>query len=536
MTAIDEQDRVSEGYAGDGDFDPGKAPVLAPGYTYASVTDKISSLVLTGRTPRGWFVGMAIAGAGVMLFLLAVTWLFVRGVGIWGINVPVMWGFAIVNFVWWVGIGHAGTLISAILLLLRQEWRTSINRFAEAMTLFAVACAGMFPLLHLGRPYLFYWLLPYPNVMALWPQWRSPLVWDVFAVSTYATVSLLFWYVGLIPDLATLRDRSRNVVSRVLYGMCALGWRGSAVHWQRYSSAYLLLAALATPLVVSVHTVVSFDFTIGIVPGWHSTIFPPYFVAGAILSGFAMVMTLAIPLRKFYGLEDFITERHLNAMALMMLATGSIVGYGYLTEVFMAWYGGNPFEEYVSANRAWGPYWWVWWGLMFCNIATVQTLWFKPIRRSIALLFVVATIVNTGMWLERYMIVVTSLHRDFLPSAWGMYTGTKWDWMTFVGTLGFFSFLFILFIRVLPVISIAEMRELVSVKEGPAEASDESVRPTPEDIPIPAAPAARFEPVGEPGHFEEAEHPRPPGAPPAYPVGEPPPPELPGPGESEADR
>src|SRR3954449_11055085 len=287
MTVIDEQDRISEPYAGDGDFDPGKAPVLAPGYTYGSVTDKISSIVLTGRTPRGWFMGMAIAGAIVMLFLLAVTWLFVRGVGIWGINVPVMWGFAIVNFVWGVGIGHAGTLISAILLLLRQEWRTSINRFAEAMTLFAVACAGMYPVFHLGRPWLAYWLFPYPNTMGIWPQFRSPLMWDVFAVSTYATVSAMFWFVGLIPDFATLRDRARSKPFQILYGMLAMGWRGSARHWHRYEMAYLLLAGLATPLVLSVHTIVSFDFAVGIIPGWHATIFPPYFVAGAIYAGFA---------------------------------------------------------------------------------------------------------------------------------------------------------------------------------------------------------------------------------------------------------
>ena len=474
MAVMERKDRAVDHESADGDF--AAVPVVAPGHTYASVTDKISSIVLTRRTPKGWLVGFAIAGLVVMMFLYAVTWLLIKGVGIWGINVPVMWGFAIVNFVWWVGIGHAGTLISAILLLLRQEWRTSINRFAEAMTLFAVACAGMFPLLHLGRPWLFYWLTPYPNVMDLWPQWRSPLVWDVFAVGTYATVSLLFWYVGLLPDLATLRDRARNRFARVAYGMASLGWRGSAVHWQRYAAAYLLLAALATPLVVSVHTVVSFDFTIGIVPGWHSTIFPPYFVAGAILSGFAMVLTLAIPLRKFYGLEDFITKKHLNACALLMLTTGSIVGYGYGLEAFMAWFSGSAFEEYVAFNRAFGPYWWSYWTLILCNIVTVQLLWFRPIRQNIALLWVIATVVNTGMWLERYVIVITSLHRDFLPSSWGMYTGTKWDWMTFIGTLGFFTFCFLLFLRVLPVIAIAEMRELVTEKEGPEGASDASLR------------------------------------------------------------
>src|SRR6266536_3550753 len=298
------------------------APVIAPGLTFASVTDKISSIVLKRKTPVGWFVGFAISFALFQLMLVSMTYLFVEGIGIWGVNVPVAWGFAIVNFVWWIGIGHAGTLISAILLLLRQEWRTSINRFAEAMTLFAVACAGLFPVLHLGRPWLFYWLVPYPNTMALWPQFRSPLVWDFFAVSTYATVSLLFWYIGLIPDLATLRDRSRRTLSRMIYGILAMGWRGSALHWRRYQLAYLLLAGLATPLVVSVHSIVSFDFAVGIIPGWHSTIFPPYFVAGAIFSCFAMVLTLGIPIRHFFRLQDYITQRHLENCAKIIIATG----------------------------------------------------------------------------------------------------------------------------------------------------------------------------------------------------------------------
>ncbi|MFQ5960263.1 MAG: NrfD/PsrC family molybdoenzyme membrane anchor subunit, partial [Candidatus Methylomirabilales bacterium] len=323
-------------------------PVIEPGYTYASVTDKISAIVLTRRTPRGWYVSFGIAFALVMVLLYATAYLFAVGTGIWGINAPVGWGFAIINFVWWIGIGHAGTLISAILLLLHQEWRTSINRFAEAMTLFAVACAGLFPLIHMGRPWLAYWLFPYPNTMAMWPQFRSPLVWDVFAVGTYATVSLLFWYVGLIPDMATLRDRAGKRLARVTYGVLAMGWRGSARHWHRYQMAYLLLAGLATPLVVSVHSVVSLDFAVGIIPGWHTTIFPPYFVAGAIYSGFAMVMTLAIPLRAVYKLEDFITMRHLDHMAKILLATGLIVAYGYMMETFMAFYSGNIYEEYMT--------------------------------------------------------------------------------------------------------------------------------------------------------------------------------------------
>ncbi len=316
-------------------------PVIAPGHTFATITDKISAIVLTRRTPTGWFIGLLISFMVMMLFLTAVTWLLIKGTGIWGINIPVGWGFAIVNFVWWIGIGHAGTLISAILLLLHQQWRTSINRFAEAMTLFAVMCAGMFPLLHTGRPWLAYWLLPYPNTMAVWPQFRSPLVWDVFAVTTYATVSLLFWFVGLIPDLGTLRDRASSPVGRTIYGVLAMGWRGSARHWHRYEAAYLLLAGLATPLVISVHTVVSFDFATSVLPGWHTTIFPPYFVAGAIYSGFAMVLTLAIPIRAAYGLKDFITDRHLENMAKVMLATGLIVAYGYVMEAFIAWYSAD---------------------------------------------------------------------------------------------------------------------------------------------------------------------------------------------------
>ncbi len=452
---------------------PARYAVLEPGHTPRSVTEKISSVVLTKRTPAGWFIGFGIAFALVMMLLYAVTYLLIKGTGIWGINVPVAWGFAIINFVWWIGIGHAGTLISAILLLFRQEWRTSINRFAEAMTLFAVGCAGIFPLIHMGRPWLFYWLLPYPNTMLLWPQFRSPLVWDVFAVSTYATVSLLFWFVGLIPDLATMRDRAQHWAARLIYGVLAMGWRGSARHWHHYQTAYLLLAGLATPLVVSVHTVVSFDFSVSQLPGWHATIFPPYFVAGAIYSGFAMVMTLAIPLRKFYGLEDFITMRHLNNMAKIMLATGLIVGYGYAMETFMAWYSGSQYEKFAFWNRAFGPYWWAYWALILCNIITPQFLWLRRVRDNVAVLFVISIIVNIGMWLERFVIVVTSLHRDFLPSSWGMYTPTRWDWATYVGTIGLFLALLFLFIRVLPMISIFEMGELAhAVAEEHEEQSD----------------------------------------------------------------
>jgi molybdopterin-containing oxidoreductase family membrane subunit len=444
-------------------------PIIGPGHTLGTVTDKISAVVLTRRTPRWWFVGFAISFTLLLLFLYAVGYLVVRGIGIWGVNIPVGWGFDIINFVWWIGIGHAGTLISAILLLLRQEWRTSINRFAEAMTLFAVACAGLFPILHLGRPWLAYWLLPYPNTMAVWPQFRSPLMWDVFAVSTYATVSFLFWFVGLIPDLATLRDRSPTRVGRLVYGMLAMGWRGSARHWHRYETAYLLLAGLSTPLVVSVHTIVSFDFAVGVIPGWHATIFPPYFVAGAIYAGFAMVMTLAIPLRKAYGLEDFITMRHLDNMARVMLATGLVVAYGYMMEAFTAWYSANAYEQYMITNRFVGPYAGVYWALLLCNVVVPQAVWFRRVRASIPALFVISMFVNVGMWLERFIIVVTSLHRDFLPSSWGMYHPTFWDYATYFGSLGLFLTLLFLFIRFLPMISIFEMRTLVpeaEVKEG----------------------------------------------------------------------
>lgn len=436
-------------------------PVLGPGHTFATVTDKISAVVLQSKTPRGWWIGFGLSFVLLMAFLYSVAAVLVYGVGLWGINMPVAWGFAIVNFVWWIGIGHAGTLISAVLLLLHQEWRTSINRFAEAMTLFAVACAGVFPLLHLGRPWYFYWLVPYPNTMDLWPQFRSPLVWDVFAISTYLTVSLLFWYIGLVPDLATLRDRARRPLGQIVYGVLAMGWRGSARHWHRYEVAYLLLAGLATPLVVSVHTIVSFDFSVGIIPGWHSTIFPPYFVAGAIFSGFAMVLLLAIPLRAVYRLHDFITQRHLQNMAKIMLTTGLIVAYGYVMEPFMAWYSGNQFEMFTMTNRAVGPYAVQYAALIVCNVLVTQSLWIERVRSSPVLLWIVSLVVLVGMWLERFIIVITSLHRDFLPSSWGMYSPTFWDWMTLIGSIGLFLTLLFLFLRVLPMISIAEMRTLV---------------------------------------------------------------------------
>lgn len=447
---------------------PHREPIIAPHETPLSVTRTISDIPLTHPHPKFWWIGFLLAFAVVMGLAASIGWLFVRGVGIWGINIPVAWGFAIVNFVWWIGIGHAGTFISAILLLLHQGWRTSINRFTEAMTLFAVACAGLFPLLHLGRPQFFYWLLPYPDTMGLWPQFRSPLVWDIFAVSTYATVSLLFWYVGLVPDLATLRDRAPTLAKRRLYGVLSLGWRGDARHWIHYEKLYLLLAGLATPLVVSVHSIVGLDFAVAILPGWHSTIFPPYFVAGAIFSGFAMVLTLVIPLRRVYDLGGYITARHLELMAKVLMATGWIVIYGYFAEFFAAWRSGDLFERYMAVNRATGPYAPAFWLLLACNLLAPQFLWWRALRRNPIVLWTVALVVNVGMWVERFVIVVTSLHRDYLPSSWGMFIPTFWDWSTFIGTLGLFTALVFLFIRYLPAISMAEMRKLVVEKDREA--------------------------------------------------------------------
>lgn len=439
--------------------------IIAPGHTSVTVTDTISNVVTSPieNTPKWIFGVWALGFALVNLMLYSIAKLLFEGTGIWGLNVPVAWGFAIINLVWWIGIGHAGTLISAILLLLNQEWRTSINRFAEAMTLFAVACAVMFPLLHTGRPWLAaYWLLPYPNTMGMWPNFRSPLIWDVFAISTYGSVSLLFWYTGLVPDLATMRDRAKAQWQKVLFGMLSLGWRGSARHWHNYEKAYLLLAGLSTPLVLSVHSVISFDFSVSQLPGWHATIFPPYFVAGAVFAGFAMVLLLAIPVRASFKLQDYITDRHLQNMAKLMLGTGMIVSYGYAMELFFAWYSGAPFEMFaLLENRPKGPYMYQWWALIFCNFLAIQPLWFKRVRKSPIALFIISIIVSIGMWLERFVIVVISLHRDFLPSSWDMYAGTRWDWGLYIGTIGFFLCLMFLFIRFVPMIAMFEMRLLL---------------------------------------------------------------------------
>ncbi len=442
--------------------EPGNPPpVILEGSTFATVSDQISSIVLTRKTPLFWWCAFGFGAFLLTVFVGTIAYVIGKGIGVWGIQIPVAWAFTITNFVWWIGIGHAGTLISAILLLLNQSWRNSINRFAEAMTIFAVACAGIMPLMHLGRPWIFYWLFPYPNTMTVQPQFRSPLVWDVFAVSTYATVSLLFWWLGMIPDFGTLRDQSKSRVSQGFYGALAMGWRGASRHWRWHESASLLLAGLATPLVLSVHTIVSFDFTIAILPGWHSTIFPPYFVAGAIYSGFAMVLVLSIPLRAVYGLHNLITERHLNNCAKLMLATGLILAYTYVIEPFTAWYSGNAFEMAVVHNRAVGPDAWSFWLVILFNVIIPQALWFRWVRTTPQPLFVVSMVVLIGMWLERFMLIVTSLGRDYLPSSWANFVATFWDNAFLYGSVGLFLTCFMLFVRFFPMISMYEVRELL---------------------------------------------------------------------------
>jgi Ni/Fe-hydrogenase subunit HybB-like protein len=442
--------------------DPRRRPPLVLGAPdLHTVTETVCSIAERPKPPREWYVAITISSAWTLVLFSMIAYLFFTGVGVWGVNVPVAWGFAIINFVFWVGIGHAGTLISAILFLFRQKWRTSINRFAEAMTIFAVICAGMFPAIHVGRPWFEYWLAPYPNQMKMWPNFRSPLVWDMVAVSTYFTVSLLFWFMGMVPDLATLRDRATSKIRQVAYGILSLGWRGSGRHWHRYERAYLLLAALATPLVLSVHSVVSFDFAVAQLPGWHSTIFPPYFVAGAIFSGFGMVLTLLIPIRKFLHLERLVTPHHLDNMAKIVLATGSIVGYSYLIEFFTAWYSGNTFEAFTFLNRALGPYAWAYWVMFTCNAIVPQLLWWKRARITPWMLFIVSVLVNVGMWFERFVIVVTSLSRDFLPSSWGLYIPTWVDILTLLGSFGLFFTLFLLFLRFLPIMAMAEIKTVL---------------------------------------------------------------------------
>jgi Ni/Fe-hydrogenase subunit HybB-like protein len=434
-----------------------REPLVLNRRTPGWVSDKVAGIV-EGKTPTWWWVAFVPSFLVMVMCFSCIAYLFSTGIGVWGLNQPVGWAWDITNFVFWIGIGHAGTLISAILFLLRQKWRTSINRAAEAMTLFAVACAGIFPLIHVGRPWLAYWLFPLPNANVIWPQFRSPLLWDVFAVSTYGTVSLLFWYVGLVPDLATMRDRATSRVRKFFYGLFALGWNGSNRHWSNYEKAYLLLAGLSTPLVLSVHSIVSFDFAVSQVPGWHTTIFPPYFVAGAIFSGFGMVLTLLIPLRTICGLQDVITVRHVALMGKVILATGSIVGYAYGMEFFIAWYGGNPYEKYAFMNRAFGPYWWAYWIMITCNVVTPHLFWIKRVRENMIIVFIISIFVNIGMWFERFVIIVTSLHRDYLPSSWGYFNPTWVDVCTFIGSFGLFFTLFLLFMRFLPMIAISEVK------------------------------------------------------------------------------
>jgi molybdopterin-containing oxidoreductase family membrane subunit len=435
--------------------------VIRRGETYGSIDDRVLTPVLQGveRTPTWWWIGFGISAALLVVYIVSVVKLITTGIGIFGNNIPVAWGMPIINFVWWIGIGHAGTLISAALLLFRQPWRTTVNRFAEAMTIFAVVCAGLYPILHLGRPWVFYWLVPYPNTFGLFPQFRSPLDWDFFAIGTYFTISLIFWFIGLIPDLASLRDNARNGFQRLLYGVLSLGWNGSTKAWQRYQRAYLLLAALSFPLVLSVHSTIALDFAVAQVPGWNNTIMPPYFVAGAVFAGFAMVLILGVPLRKALKFEHLITLRHLDNAAKLMLATGMIVVYGYFIEIFIAWYSGVEAERYMIWNRMFGPYGIFFWALIFCNFVAIQPLWFRKVRQSPWALFVISLAVSVGMWLERFVIFVVSLTRDYLPSSWADYVSTFWDWSLFIGSLGLFSTLFFVFIRLLPSIATAETKE-----------------------------------------------------------------------------
>jgi molybdopterin-containing oxidoreductase family membrane subunit len=437
-----------------------REPLVLQNRSLGWISDKVAG-ICEKPMPAWWWPAFIISVCVMLLMFTLIAYLISTGIGVWGLNQPAGWAWDITNFVFWIGIGHAGTLISAILFLLRQKWRTSINRAAEAMTLFAVACAGIFPVVHTGRVWFATmpgYLIPFPNSNAIWPQFRSPLLWDVFAVSTYGTVSLLFWYVGLIPDLATLRDRAVTKIRKFCYGLFALGWTGSNRHWSNYEKAYLILAGLSTPLVLSVHSIVSFDFAVSVVPGWHTTIFPPYFVAGAIFSGFGMVLTLMIPLRSLFHLEDVITVRHIELMNKVILATGSIVGYAYGMEFFIAWYGGNPYEKYAFMNRAFGPYWWAYWSMISCNVICPQLFWVKKWRTGVLFTFVVSIFVNIGMWFERFVIIVTSIHRDYLPSAWGYFRPSYVDVLTFVGSFGLFCTLFLLFMRYLPVIAISEVK------------------------------------------------------------------------------
>ena len=435
-----------------------REPLVANRRSVGWISDQIAG-VAEGKTPWWWWAAFVPSVILLVTCFSLIAYLISAGTGVWGLSHPVMWGWAIINFVWWIGIGHAGTLISAILFLLRQKWRTGVNRAAEAMTIFAVMCAGIYPLIHVGRVWLGWWLFPIPVSQGIWPQFRSPLMWDVFAVSTYFTVSLLFWYMGLIPDLAVMRDRAKTRIRKFAYGLFALGWTGSNRHWSNYEKAYLILAGLSTPLVLSVHSIVSLDFAVSQLPGWHTTIFPPYFVAGAVFSGFGMVLTLLIPLRTVCGLQDLITERHVDLMCKVTLATGTIVGYAYAMEFFIAWYSGNPYERFAFVNRAFGPYGWGYWIMITCNVITPQFFWIRWFRRNMLVVWILSIFVNIGMWFERFVIVMT-LHRDFLPSSWGFFSPTWVDIWTYIGTFGLFFTMFLLFMRFLPIIAIAEVKAI----------------------------------------------------------------------------
>lgn len=439
---------------------PIRVPLIKGKKTYHDVTEDILR-PMTNRPGRLWYLGISLSGSALLFGAFMIFWTIWNGIGTWGLNRTVGWGWGITNFVWWIGIGHAGTFISAILLLFRQKWRTSINRSAEAMTIFAVICAALFPIIHMGRPLLGFFIFPYPNFRGIWINFNSPLVWDVFAISTYLSVSLIFWYVGMIPDIGTVRDKIKEGFKKTIYNVLSFGWTGSARHWHRYEVVSLILAALAAPLVLSVHSIVSMDFASSVIPGWHTTIFPPYFVAGAIFSGFAMVLTLMIITRKALHLEDYITVGHVESMNKVIIATGSIVGLAYLTELFISWYSGVEYEHFVLINRATGPYWWAYWIMMTANVISPQLLWIKKLRTNLVFTFCLSIVINIGMWFERFVIVVTSLHRDFLTSSWTMYKPTIVEIGLFLGTLGLFFTAFFLFIRVFPVIAIAEVKSVL---------------------------------------------------------------------------
>lgn len=460
-------------------------PALVKGnHDFGSITRLVTDINLR-PTPKMWYVVFGISNLLLFVLLASIGYLIWEGTGIWGLNSTVNWGWAIINFVWWVGIGHAGTLISAILFLFRQNWRTAINRFAEAMTIFAVMCAGIFPAIHVGRIWVIYWVFPVPNSMAMWPNFNSPLLWDVFAISTYLTVSFLFWYVGLVPDFATLRDRIKSKFGQIAYGIAALGWRGSNRHWWNYEKAYMILAGLATPLVLSVHTIVSFDFAVSVIPGWHTTIFPPYFVAGAVFSGFAMVLTLMIIVRKIYGLKDIMTDDHIEKMNIIILVTGSMVGFAYLMEFFIAWYVQVEYEKAIFILRATGPYAWAYWIMITCNVLSPQFFWSKKLRRHVGFTFFISIVVNIGMWFERFVITVTSLSTDFLPSSWGYYSPTMWDMLTYLGTFGLFGTFFLLFLRFLPMIAVAELKGAMPQADPHNYNADGEYEPHEESIPEP---------------------------------------------------